>query len=58
MQDTETEQAIKKGLSDKLDTMTRRELYTQYKTAPTVQEQEQARQKYLDSVGIPESFRW
>ena len=38
--------------------ITDRELYTTYKTAPTEEEREKARQKYLDSKGIPESFRW
>ena len=28
------------------------------KTAPTEQEREQARKKYLDERGVPESFRW
>ena len=38
--------------------MSDRELYKKYKTAETEEEREEARQKYLDSRGIPESFRW
>ena len=29
-----------------------------YKTAPTEEQREQARQEYLDRRGVPESFRW
>ena len=49
---------IKKGLEEKLETMVRRELYTKYKTAPTEEEREQARQEYLDKVGLHRNFRW
>ncbi len=49
---------IFKELQRKLDAMVRRELYSKYKTAPTQEEQEEARQKYLDMVGIHRDFRW
>jgi len=49
---------IKKGLEIKLDAMVRRQIYTQYKTAPTEEEREKARKEYIDKRGIPESFRW
>lgn len=49
---------IKKGLEQKLDALVMRELYTKYKTAPTEQEKEEARRKYLDKRGVPSSFRW
>ena len=49
---------IKKGLEDKLEAMTRRDLYTKYKTAPTEEEREKARQEYLDKVGVHRDFRW
>lgn len=49
---------IEKALMEKLDSMVKRELYTTFKTAPTEQEREKARQEYLDKCGIPESFRW
>lgn len=49
---------IQKGLEQKLDALVMRELYTKYKTAPTEQEKEEARRKYLDKRGVPGSFRW
>ena len=47
-----------KGLMDKLNKRINRQLYTQFKTAATAEEREQARQKYLDKVGIPERYRY
>lgn len=49
---------IKKGLEDKLEAMVRRDLYTKYRTAPTEEEREKARQEYLDKVGMHRDFRW
>lgn len=49
---------IRQGLSQKLDTMLNRQLYTQYKTAPTEEQRERARQEYLDRRGVPQSYRW
>ena len=49
---------IRKGLEKKLDTMANRELYSKYKTAPTEEEREKARQEYLKKVGMHRSFRW
>lgn len=49
---------IRQGLSQKLDAMLNRQLYTQYKTAPTEEQREQARQEYLDRRGVPQSYRW
>ena len=46
------------GLADKCKKISDRELYTIYKTAKSEKEREKARQAYLDSKGIPESFRW
>lgn len=57
-QEPEREEAIKRGLSDKLEAMIKHDLYTKYKTAPTPEQQEQARQEYLEKAGIPNSFRW
>ena len=48
---------IKKGLEEKLEAMVRRDLYTKYKTAPTEEEREKARQEYLEKVGMHQSFR-
>lgn len=49
---------VEKGLEQKLDSMVMRQLYTQYKTAPTEDEKEKARKEYLDRKGVPGSFRW
>ena len=49
---------IKKGLEEKLETVVKRELYTKYKTAPTEEEREKARQEYLEKVGIQKKFQW
>lgn len=49
---------IKKGLMDKMDSISMRLLYSKYKTAPTEEEKQKARQEYLDKRGVPESFRW
>lgn len=49
---------IKKGLMDKLDSISMRLLYSKYKTAPTEEEKEKARKEYLDKRGVPDSFRW
>lgn len=49
---------IKKELESKIEAMVRRDLYTKYKTAPTEEEREKARQEYLDNVGMHRDFRW
>ena len=49
---------IQKGLQEKLDKIVERNLYTQSKTADTVEEREKARLEYLDRKGISEKFRW
>lgn len=49
---------IRQGLSQKLDAMLNCQLYSQYKTAPTEEQREQARQEYLDRRGVPQSYRW
>ena len=54
----EFENEIKNELEKKLNSMVMREYYTAYKIAPTEQEREKARKKYLDEKGVPESFRW
>lgn len=54
----ELEKDIKSELEKKLNLMVMREYYTTYKTAPTGQEREKARKKYLNERGVPESFRW
>ena len=47
------EEEIRQGLEKKLDAMLNRQLYSQYKTAPTEEQREQARQEYLDRRGVP-----
>lgn len=54
----EFENEIKSELEKKLNLAAMREYYTAYKTAPTEQEREKARKKYLDERGVPNSFRW
>ena len=49
---------INKDLEQKIEALARRELYTKYKTAPTEEEREKARQEYLDKVGMHRDFRW
>lgn len=54
----EYEDSIKKELEKKLNLLVMHDTYSKYRTAPTEQEREEARKKYLDEKGIPESFRW
>lgn len=51
-------QSIKADLEAKFDALVRRETYSKYKTAPTDAERDQARQEYLDMIGVPGDFRW
>ena len=46
--DDDCAEEIRQGLEQKLDALVRCELYAKYKTAPTPEEREQARQEYLD----------
>ena len=52
------EEKIVKGLKEKYDSIINRNLYTKYKTAPSKEENEKARQEYLDRKGIHSSFQW
>ncbi len=52
------DEEIRQGLEQKLDAMLNRQLYSEYKTAPTEEQREQARQEYLDRRGVPQSYRW
>ena len=49
---------IKSGIDKKLDAISRRSYYTEYKTADTDEAKEKARQKYLDAVGMHRNFRY
>ena len=55
--DDNYEDEIRQGLEQKLDALMRHELYAKYKTAPSAEEREQARQAYLERGMFPE-FRW
>ena len=56
--DDDYTEEIRQGLEQKLDVLVRHELYAKYKTAPTAEEREQARQAYLDKRGVFPDFRW
>ena len=58
MEDDDCLNEIRQGLEQKLDSLVRHELYAKYKTAPTQEERENARQEYLEKRGVPDSFRW
>ena len=45
-------------LEEKLSKMSRHEDYTKSKMAPTKEEREEYRQKYLDAVVMHRDFRW
>ena len=53
-----TMSCVKSGIDKKLDAISRRGYYTEYKTAATAEAKEQARQKYLDAVGMHRDFRY
>ena len=48
---------IRRKLDEKLDKVISRELFSKYKRAATAEEREQARQQYLDHVGMLHSHR-
>lgn len=50
MEDDDCLNEIRQGLEQKLDSLVRHELYAKYKTAPTQEERENARQEYLENV--------
>lgn len=54
----ENHETIVKGIKAKLDRITEHKLYTKYKTAPTEEQREEARNEYLERKGIHSSFRW
>ena len=54
--ENEYEEVIEQGLEQKLDAILRHELYAQYKTAPTEEQREQARQEYLVKWFQPEGW--
>lgn len=57
-EDPELAQRCYDGLNKKLDGIVTRDMYSRYKTAPTEEEREKARQEYLDKRGVHRDFRW
>lgn len=49
---------LNNALHKKLDSMIKRDLYTKYKTAPTEEERESARKKYIEIAKINKKFIW
>ncbi len=58
LDETDCAEDIVIALNQKLNSMIDRKLYTQYKTAPTEEEKERARQEYLDRKGYHPDWRW
>lgn len=52
------EELIRQQLEEKYKKLCRHILYTSSKTSPTEEEREDAKKRYLDEVGVPESFRY
>lgn len=57
-EDSDLWRRISNGLNTKLDSLVMHELYEKYKTAPSEEEREKARQEYLDRRGVHPDFRW
>ncbi|MCM1235899.1 MAG: complexin-2 [Ruminococcus flavefaciens] len=58
-QDEKHYRLIEAGVSAKYEALYRRQLYSTYKDKDlTLAEREQARQKYLEHVGVHQDFRW
>ena len=56
--DESTAKFIRDALNAKIDAMVAREYYSAYKTSPSPQKREEARQDYLNHKGIHQNFRW
>lgn len=46
------------GILSKLERIEQHENYSKYKAATTEKEKEEYKNKYFDSIGIPEEYRW
>jgi len=58
-QDTETIlRRVEDALQTKMDAIEKRRAYTEYKTGANSETRENARQKYLNLVGINKDWRW
>lgn len=57
--DEECYKRVKQELENKFQKLLNHELYSKYKDKTlTEEDREEARQQYLDSVGIHKDFRW
>ena len=55
---TDKEISITERLADKLNKVAAREYYNMYLTAKSPEEKRDAMNKYLDTKGVPEDFRF
>lgn len=55
--DVHLQESINSALSDKVDKLIARKLFSEYKQAPTPEQREEARQRYLDHAQISPAFR-
>lgn len=55
--DDHLQESINAALSDKVDKMIARKLFSEYKQAPTPEQREEARQRYLDHAQISSAYR-
>jgi hypothetical protein len=49
---------LRKILDRKIDDMVKREMYSDMLKATTDEERKEAREAYLDKIGVPTSYRW
>ena len=49
---------IMSRVQNKVNTLVRHDLYTQYKTCATSEERAAAREKYLDAIGLRGALKW
>ncbi len=49
---------LRKILDRKIDDMVKREMYSDMLKATTDEERKDAREAYLDKIGVPTSYRW
>ena len=49
---------IEHSVKRKIDAMFRHDMYSMYKSGASEQERAEAREKYLDQIGLFDDFRW
>ena len=57
-QEADEGSVLRKILDRKIDDMVKREMYSDMLKATTDEERKEAREAYLDKIGVPTSFRW